>query len=131
MPTLIQGVVIKRRLGLSRIKLQSGRRFWAKAPKSVGIRDMVYVAWDFTRDRPSQILTVNEVENTPAEVGLEEPESGVFSNPDDEELGERSSKIEAEVRSLEFLEPDECGAVEVEELEDPQDDENGSHQIEV
>ncbi len=130
MPTLIQGVVIKRRLGLSRIKLQSGRRFWAKAPKGIGIRDMVYVAWDFTRDKPSQILTAKQVENTPAEVGLEEPESGVFSNPDDEEFGARSSKIDAEVRSSDFLEPVECGAIEVDETEDPQDDENGSHQIE-
>ncbi len=124
MPTLIKGVVIKRRLGMSRIKLHTGRRFWARAPKGVGIRDVVHIAWDYTRDKPSQILTQEQFENTPNEVGLEEPEFGAFSNPDDEELGARSSEIGVEVR--EFLEPEGCGDIEVDEIE-PAEDENVSH----
>lgn len=117
MPTLIKGVVIERRLGLSRIKLKSGRRFWTKAPKGIGIRDMVYVAWDYTRDRPSKILTSKQVENTPTEVGDEEPKLEDFSNPEDEKIEARSSELEVEVR--EFLEPDGCGDIEVEEVETP------------
>lgn len=128
MPTLIKGVVIERRLGLSRIKLKSGRRFWTKAPKGISIRDMVYVAWDYTRDKPSEILTLDQVKNTPNSVGLEEPEFGAFSNPEDEKIEARSSELEVEAR--EFLEPDGCGEIEVDEVEVsrcPQDDGNCSH----
>ena len=128
MPTLIKGVVIERRLGLSRIKLKSGRRFWTKAPKGIGIRDLVYVSWDYTRDKPSKIFTLNQVKNAPKSVGLEEPELGAFSNPEDEKIEARSSELEVEAR--EFLEPDGCGVIEVDEVEVsrcPQDDGNCSH----
>jgi hypothetical protein len=112
MPTLVKGVVIERRLGVSRIKLTSGRRFWARTPKGIGIRDTVFVAWNYTKDQPSQILTKEQVENTPEEVGLEEP--GVSRSPLDD-VGEVD--VEAEVRDTEFLEPVKCGDIEVVEVE--------------
>ncbi len=112
MPTLIEGVVIERRHGLSRIKLRSGRRFWTKTPKGVGIRDMVYVAWNYMKDAPSQVLTLEEVKNTPTEIGLDEDRS--FSNPMDEGI---EVEVEVETRSLD-TEPNGCGIIEIDEVED-------------
>ena len=112
MARYIKGVVVKQRNGIVRIKLKNSRCFWTKPKTKLGMRQYVWVAWDYTHNRPKQVLTQEQYNALPTEVGLEEPELGAFSTPDDEGNG-ASEPLDADV----FI-PSDDGFVDILDFED-------------
>ena len=79
MPALIKGVVQKKRKSKMRVALITGKRFWTPIRKDLGIREFVWVGWDYTKNRPSQILSAEQIK-----LWLKQPELEEFSVPNDE-----------------------------------------------
>lgn len=96
MARYIKGIVVKQRNGIVHIKLKNSRCFWTKPITKLRMRQYVWVAWDYTHNRPTQVLTQADFDLLPFEFGLEEPEQGAFSDPDDEGNGV-SEPLEADV----------------------------------
>lgn len=79
MPALIKGVILKKRESMMGIKLVSGKRFWTYDRKDLDIWEFVWVGWDYTKNRPTQILSTSQLLTW-----TENPEHEEFSIPDDE-----------------------------------------------
>ena len=62
MATLRKGKVIKVESPLMEVLLISGHRFWTNKHPKIDIYDFVWVAWDYTKSKPAQILTKQEME---------------------------------------------------------------------
>ncbi len=62
MYTLIKGVVRKKTKRKLQIRLVNGKCFWTHINHCMlGIRDFVWVAWDYTHDRPALVLAKDEL----------------------------------------------------------------------
>lgn len=105
MASFIKGIVMKRRYNLVQIELKNGRRFWHLPDGELGLREFVWVAWDYTHEKPRQVLTLDEFEKVKVENSLEEP--GAFSDPDDE------GKDGADDLIIEAYSPQETGFADV------------------
>jgi len=83
MYTLIKGVVRKKTKRKLQIRLVNGKCFWTHINYCmVDTRDFVWVAWDYTHDRPTLVLTKDELH-----IFMQQPSEDVeFSNPLDEEI---------------------------------------------
>ena len=62
MAGLIKGRAVRIERPLMKIELVSGLEFWAESRQEIEIFDFVWVAWDYTRGKPAQILTKQEME---------------------------------------------------------------------
>ena len=83
MYTLIKGVVRKKTKHKLQIELIGGKRFWTTINHGVlGIRDFVWVSWDYTHDRATLVLTKAELH-----IFVQQQSEDVeFSDPLDEEI---------------------------------------------
>jgi hypothetical protein len=63
MAAMLKGKVIRMQRPLMRVKLISGREFWTLQRPNIDVHDFVWVAWDYTEDKPAQILTKTEMED--------------------------------------------------------------------
>lgn len=62
MTTIIKGKIKKIERTLMEVKLINGRSFWTDWHPKTELLDFVWVSWDYTRDKPTQILTKREME---------------------------------------------------------------------
>jgi len=63
MTTLIKGKITAVKSPLMHVKCISGLEFWTEHLPLLDIYDFVWVAWDYTRGKPAQILTRTEMED--------------------------------------------------------------------
>jgi len=90
MPALIKGVVLKKRESLMQVNLITGKRFWTYRREDIGIREFVWVGWNYTQGEPTRIMSESEY----LKFLEEEPESEDFSDPDDE--GHVNAEVESQ-----------------------------------
>ena len=62
MVSLIKGRAVRIKRPLMKIELVNGLEFWAENRQEIEIFDFVWVSWDYTRGKPAQILTKQEME---------------------------------------------------------------------
>jgi hypothetical protein len=81
MPTLIKGVVLKKRESLMQILLITGKRFWTFRRDDLATREHVWIAWNYTISVATRVMSEHEHKQF---LKNEDPEPDVFSDPDDE-----------------------------------------------
>jgi hypothetical protein len=91
MSGLIKGKITKMRRPLMKIKLIGGREFWTAHRPELDIYDFVWVIWDHTRGKSTQILTWEEKEKLNSRITEVSPLPAV-----EDEGPETKAEIEAE-----------------------------------
>jgi len=101
MATLIKGKVLRIESPLMLIKRIDGLEFWTEHRPEMEAYDFVWIAWDYTRGKPAQILTRTEMED----LQLRSTESSPPPLGEDEGP-ETKNEIDSEDTNYERLEVD-------------------------
>jgi hypothetical protein len=62
---LLRGIVIDTQTPFISIRMETGFVFWTVSKPHMSIRSRVFVAWDFTHDRPADVMLKPEGEVDP------------------------------------------------------------------
>ncbi len=77
---LFKGIVVDTQTPFIRVRMETGFVFWTVSKPHMSIRSRVFVAWDFTHDRPADIMLKPEGDVDPIS------EADIFSITDDDDM---------------------------------------------
>ena len=126
MSTLRKGKIIAVKSPLIQVMLVGGHKFWTERKTGMDIHDFVWVAWDYTQDKPAQVLTRSEMEEL-----TRSTEHGVSPLPAVEDEGpEAKNEYDSEDTNFERMEVDiEQSEYDDESFSDPKVDVSEEYEV--